>query len=320
MIAALAGGVGGAKLAHGLYSALAPDSLAVVVNTGDDFDLYGLRIMPDADTMLYTLAGIANPETGWGVAGDAQAALEMLRRYGEETWFQLGDRDFATHILRTQRLRVGWTPTRVLAAFVAALGVRARLLPMCDDPVATLVRTPAGELEFQEYFVRRRQADAVLGVRFAGIEAARPSDDVRAALAQANAIIFCPSNPIVSIGPILALPGLRDLLGAAAAPKVAVSPIVGGRALRGPADRMLSGLGIEVSPFGVAQLYRGLLGGMVIDRVDAGDAPRIEALGMRVHVTETVMQTVADRVRLAEDVLHFAQELASDVSERRAAQ
>ncbi len=317
MIAALAGGVGGAKLAHGLYSALAPDSLTVVVNTGDDFDLYGLHIMPDADTVLYTLAGIANPETGWGVVGDAQAALEMLRRYGEETWFQLGDRDFATHILRTQRLRAGWTPTRVLAAFTAALGVRARLLPMSDDSVATLVRTPAGELEFQEYFVRRRQADAVLGVRFAGIETARPSEDVRAALARADAIIFCPSNPIVSIGPILALPGLRDLLGAAVAPKVAVSPIVGGRALRGPADRMLSGLGIEVSPFGVAQLYRGLLGGMVIDRVDADAAPRIEALGMRVLVTETVMQAVPDRVRLAEDVLHFAQELAR---ERRAAQ
>src|SRR5258707_4382297 len=199
MIAALAGGVGGAKLAHGLYSALAPDSLTVVVNTGDDFDMYGLHIMPDADTVLYTLAGIANPETGWGVAGDAQAALEMLRRYGEETWFQLGDRDFATHILRTQRLRLGWTPTRVLAAFTAALGVRARLLPMSDDSVATLVRTPAGGVGVQGDFVRRRQADAVLGVRLARIEKARAGEDRGAAPAAGGAIHFCPSKPSVRL-------------------------------------------------------------------------------------------------------------------------
>lgn len=308
-IVALAGGVGGAKLAHGLYRRLAPDTLSVVVNTGDDFELYGLRISPDADTVLYTLAGLANPQTGWGIEGDTFDTLDMLKRLGEETWFLLGDRDFATHILRTQRLRAGETLTGVLAAYIRALAVRARLLPMSDDPVATIVRTPAGELAFQDYFVRRHQADDVLGVRFAGIEQARPTPVVVEAIRAADAIVFCPSNPIVSIGPILAVPGMRELLREAPAPKVAVSPIVGGQALRGPADRMLTGLGYESSSFAVASLYRDVLAGMVIDHQDAADAPRIEALGMRVLVTETIMSDVAARERLAGEVLRFAEEL-----------
>jgi LPPG:FO 2-phospho-L-lactate transferase len=308
MIVALAGGVGGAKLAQGLYAELPPDQLTVVINTGDDFDLYDLRIAPDADTVLYTLAGLANPETGWGVVGDTTATLAQLRAYGEETWFQLGDRDFATHVLRTHRLRAGWSPTRVLGAFARALGLRAALLPMCDEAVATVVDTLAGELAFQEYFVRRRQRDEVRGVRFDGIERARVSVEVRAALGQAEAVIFCPSNPIVSIGPILAVPRMRELLRSLPAPKIAVSPIVGGRALKGPADRMLSGLGHEVSPFGVATLYRDLLGGMVLDTADAAHAERIRALGMRVLVTETVMGGLADRRRLAAEVLRFARE------------
>jgi LPPG:FO 2-phospho-L-lactate transferase len=215
MLLALAGGVGGAKLADGLYASLAPDELSVIVNTGDDFDLYDLHISPDADTVLYTLAGLANAETGWGIAGDTFETLGMLRRYGDDTWFQLGDRDFATHVLRTQRLRAGWTPTRVLAAFAETLGVRAALLPMSDDPVATLVRTPSGELAFQDYFVRRHHTDEVLGVRFAGIEEARMTPEARAAIASAEVIVFCPSNPIVSIGPILSVPGMRDKIAAA---------------------------------------------------------------------------------------------------------
>ena len=315
-VVALAGGVGGAKLAQGLYLTQPPDTLAVVVNTGDDFDLYDLRICPDADTVLYTLAGLANPETGWGVAGDTFATLEMLRRYGEEGWFLLGDRDFATHIARTRRLRAGHSLTETLAALTRALDVRADILPMTDASVPTLVHTSAGEMSFQEYFVHRRQSDDVLGVRFAGIEQARPTEAVRQALAAAEAILFCPSNPIVSIGPILAVPGMRELLRGARAPIVAVSPIVAGRALRGPADRMLAGLGHDASALGVARLYREVVRGMVIDRADAAQAPEIEALGLRVLVTQTVMQTTADRQRLAEETLAFAQSIGT-IAERQ---
>jgi LPPG:FO 2-phospho-L-lactate transferase len=310
MIVALAGGVGGAKLAHGLMLAAPEDPLAVVVNTGDDFELFGLRISPDLDTVLYTLAGLANPQTGWGLAGDTFATLEMLERYGGETWFRLGDHDFATHLRRTERLRAGQTPTQVAAELAEALGVRARLLPMCDEPVATLVETPAGVLAFQDYFVRRRQADAVQGVRFAGIERARVTDAVQAACQAAELIVFCPSNPLVSIGPVLAVPGMRAALAAVRAPKVAVSPIVGGRALRGPADKMLAGLGHEVSALGVARLYRGLIQGMVIDRIDADQRSAIEALDMRVLVTGAVMASDADRRRLAAEVVAFGRELA----------
>ena len=309
MIVALAGGVGGAKLAHGLCLALAPERLAVVINTGDDFDLYGLRISPDADTVLYTLAGIANPETGWGIAGDSFAALDMLRRYGDDAWFRLGDRDLATHLRRTELLRAGRRPTEALDELAVALGVRARLLPMADEPVATVVTTPDGELAFQDYFVRRGHRDPVNGVHFAGIAEARPTAEARAALAEAETVIFCPSNPIVSIGPILAVPGMRALVRAAPGPRIAVSPIVAGRALKGPADAMLAALGHESSAYAVAALYRDLLDGMVIDRQDAAQAARIEGLGMRVLVTDTIMRSEEDRRRLAADVLHFAEEM-----------
>lgn len=317
-ITALAGGVGGAKLAQGFYTLLAPDELSVVLNTGDDFELYGLRISPDADTVLYTLAGLANPETGWGVRDDTFTTLDMMRHYGDDPWFLLGDRDFATHILRTQRLRSGQTLTDVLASFTAALGVRARLLPMADTPVATRVRTPAGELAFQEYFVHRHHADDVLGVTFEGIEAARPTPGVEAAVRTADAIIFCPSNPIVSIGPILSVPGMRALIQAAQVPRVAVSPIVGGRALRGPADRMLAGLGHGATALGVASLYRGLLDGFVIDSEDEMLAEPIAALGMRVLVTRTVMGVFDDRRRLAEDVVRFVDDLRATRGEAKA--
>ncbi|MEO7000958.1 MAG: 2-phospho-L-lactate transferase [Ktedonobacterales bacterium] len=306
MIVALAGGVGGARLAHGLYRALPPDTLTVVVNTGDDFERYGLRICPDADTVLYTLAELANSATGWGIAGDTTAALDMLKRYGDDAWFWLGDRDLATHLLRTEHLRAGQPLTKVMQSLAAALGVRAALLPMSDEPVATLVNTPDGELAFQEYFVRRQHQDTVLGARFDGIEQAHIPNAARAAIQEAEAIIFCPSNPIVSIGPILAVPGMRDLLRQAAAPKVAASPLIGGKALKGPADRMLTDLGYESSAVGVATLYRDLLQGMVIDEADAHDAPRIEALSMRVLVTQTVMRDTTDRERLARETLAFA--------------
>jgi LPPG:FO 2-phospho-L-lactate transferase len=309
MIVALAGGVGGAKLAHGLYHLADRDSLAVIVNTADDFDLYNLRVCPDADTVFYTLAGIANEDTGWGIAGDTWETLSALRRYGEDTWFSLGDRDFATHILRTQRLRSGWRLTEVLASMTAALEMSARILPMSDDPVATLVHTQSGELAFQDYFVRRHHADDVLGVRFLGIEEAALSPEVRSAVQGADTIVFCPSNPIVSIGPILAIAGMRPLLASAAAPTIAVSPIVSGHALRGPADKMLAGLGYSPSCVAVAQLYQDLIDGFVIDSLDGALAPEIEALGIQVLVTDTIMRQTPDRLRLAGEVLEFADRL-----------
>lgn len=312
MIVALAGGVGGAKLAHGLYRVLPPHALTVIINTADDFMLFGLHISPDSDTVMYTLAGIANPQTGWGIAGDTFATLEMLRRYGLDTWFLLGDRDFATHIRRTELLRAGLPLSMVIATLARALGVQATLLPMCNEPVATLVDTPAGRLEFQEYFVHRHHTDPVQGVTFAGIHEARVPDAVAAAIASADAIIFCPSNPIVSIGPILAVPGMRDLIRRARAPRVAVSPIVAGRALRGPADHMLASLGYDVSPFGVAELYRDLLQGMVIDSADADQERRIARLGIQVLVTRTIMENEADRQRLAQEVLAFSRQLAHE--------
>lgn len=310
MIVALAGGVGGAKLAHGLALAAPDDELRVVINTADDFELFGLRISPDLDTVMYTLAGLANPDTGWGIAGDTFEGLDMLGRYGEETWFRIGDRDLATHVARTHRLREGDTLTRVTVQLASAIGVRARLLPMCDEPVATMVDTPDGELGFQDYFVRRRQTDEVRGVRFVGIESASLAQEVRETCAAAEVIVLCPSNPIVSIGPILAVPGMREALVSSAAPKVAVSPIVGGRALKGPADRMLQNLGHEVSPLGVARLYQGLIHGMVIDQVDDDLRRPIEELGIRTLATDTVMRTVEGRRHLAHEVLTFARGLA----------
>jgi len=306
-VVAVAGGVGGAKLAHGLYRALPPDSLTVIGNTADDLTRYGLHISPDLDTVMYTLAGLANTVTGWGVAGDTFTALNTLARYDTDAaWFQLGDADFATHIWRTNHLHAGETLTEVTAGMLRALGVRARLLPMCDERVATLVETPEGWLEFQDYFVRRRHALPVSAVRFEGIEEAQVTADVMDALATADIIVFCPSNPLVSIGPILAVPGLRDALTASHAIKIGVSPIIGGKALKGPADQMLAGQGVEVSAYGVASGYIGLLDGFVIDDADAADAERIQALGIATWVGNTVMQSDDDREALAKIVYDFA--------------
>jgi LPPG:FO 2-phospho-L-lactate transferase len=304
-VVALAGGVGGAKLAAGLQSVLPAGDLSVVVNTADDFDLWGLHICPDLDTVVYTLAGIANPETGWGIAGESFETLNMLGRYGEDTWFKLGDRDLATHVLRTDRLRSGETLTEVTAGLAGAMGVQSSVLPMSDYPVSTILETPEGRLEFQEYFVRRGQKDAVLGVELRGIGDARPSREVLAAISGADAIVLCPSNPVVSVSPILALPGMWEVLAESSAPKVAVSPIVGGRALKGPADKMLLSLGHEVSATGVAAMYAGLVDGMVVDTVDAGERAGIEEIGMRVLVTGSVMRDAEDRARLALETLEF---------------
>lgn len=312
-VVALAGGVGGAKLAHGFQIALAqPANLTVIGNTADDFDLYGLHICPDLDTVLYTLAGLANPATGWGIAGDTFATLEMVGRYTGQPWFKLGDRDFATHIVRTERLRRGESLSTVTAALARAIGVNAAIVPMSDEPVATMIDTPEGRLDFQQYFVGRRHADEVIGVHFAGVDAAHPAQEALGALAHADTIVFCPSNPIVSIGPILAVPGMREALAAARAPKVAVSPIVGGQALKGPAAQMLASLGHEVSAAGVAAIYAGIIDGLIIDRLDEALAPRVAALGMQVHVTETIMRSDDDRAELARESLAFAQAIAAD--------
>ena len=317
-VVVLAGGYGGAKLSHGVALAAsarepAPE-LTVIVNTGDDLELHGLLVCPDLDTVLYTLAGLANEETGWGVRDETWSAAEMLARYGAPTWFRLGDRDFGTHIMRMHRLRTGARLTTVEAELVEALGVRARLLPMSDDRVRTELRIDEGWLAFQDYFVRRHHEDAVHEIRFTGIDSARPTPEVLAAIADAERILFAPSNPFVSIGTILVLPGVVEALAAARAPIVAVSPLIGGAAVRGPADRMFVSLGGEASALGVGrryvERYPGLLDGLVIDEVDAGQADALRALGLAVRVAPTLMLTTEDRCRLALEVLAFADQLA----------
>ena len=309
-VVALAGGVGGAKLADGLARCVPGDGLSIVVNSADDFWHHGLRICPDLDTVMYTLAGLANPATGWGIAGDTRATLDALTRLGQDPWFLVGDQDFATHILRTEWLRQGQSLTSVTGKLAAALGIHTRILPMTDAPVATRLRTAEGTLDFQDYFVARRQTDDVLGVEFAGMNAATVTPVVLDALRQADVIVFCPSNPIVSIGPILAVPGIRETLAASSAPKIAVSPIVGGKALKGPADRMLATLGYDVSAVGVAKVLAGVVDVLVIDEVDAALVPSIEATGMNALVTGTVMRDRDDRRRLAETVLAAAVQAA----------
>ena len=304
-VVALAGGVGGAKLAEGLQACVG-ERLAVVVNTGDDCVRHGLLVMPDHDTVLYNLAGIEQVAWGWGIEGDTHIVMEQLGTYGEETWFSLGDRDLALHIARTASVRAGARVTEACLAAQASLGIAGRILPMTDLSVATEVRTADGWLEFQEYFVHQRQAPDVLELRFAGIETAAPTPEVLAAFDGAAAIILCPSNPLVSVGPILRVPGMRASIAAARARGVhvaAVSPIIGGRALKGPADRMLATLGFESSAVGVARLYADLVDVFVMDTVDADAAPVVEALGLHPLVTDTIMADDASRARLAAEVL-----------------
>ncbi|MCS6801656.1 MAG: 2-phospho-L-lactate transferase [Chloroflexota bacterium] len=303
MYVTLAGGVGAARFLAGLTAVVPPEQVVAIVNTGDDLTLYGLAISPDIDTVLYTLSGRVDPERGWGIAGDTTIVLDALAALGEQTTFRLGDRDLATHLFRTSLLHAGKTLTEVTALLAERLGVRARILPMADEPVRTIVQTPAGELAFQEYFVTRGQQDDVLGLRYAGAETARPTPAVREAIASAHALIIAPSNPFVSIGTILAVPGMREAIAASPATKVAISPIVGGRALKGPADKMLVTLGHEPSALGVARLYRDLVDLFVLDTLDASLAPAVEALGLRVLVTNTIMRGPQERAQLARAVL-----------------
>ena len=306
----LAGGVGGARLAHGLTLALPDDGaptpdggLTVVVNVGDDTERHGLLVSPDLDTVMYTLAGLNDETRGWGLTGETYTTLDQLARLGEDTWFTLGDRDLATHVVRTAALREGRPLHAVTARLATSLGVRARLLPVTDDRLRTLVDTPSGRVAFQEYFVHRQHADAVLGVELDGADAARPAPGVLDAVAGADLLVVAPSNPFLSVEPVLAVPGVRDAVLASPARRVAVSPIVGGQAIKGPAAQILETLGHEVSALGVARLYAGLVDVMVVDDADAALAGPIRDLGVEVLVTDTIMGGAAGRERLARDLL-----------------
>jgi LPPG:FO 2-phospho-L-lactate transferase len=298
-VVALAGGVGAARFLDGLARTLAPEKLFIIGNTGDDAEIYGLHICPDLDTVTYTLAGLADPRRGWGIRGDSFRGLEALGRLGGETWFQLGDRDLATHLYRSQRLREGATLTEVTSEIAAALGVRSSIVPMSDDRVRTRICTAAGELEFQTYFVKRRARDKVGGLRFEGAEKAEPSPSVLQAIGQAEAIIVCPSNPFISIGPILAIRGMREALARRRERVVAISPIVGGRALKGPAAAMMKSMRSRASAAEVAKMYADFVSVFVLDDIDRKQAGEVTSLGLRPVVTNTVMAGLRERKALA---------------------
>jgi len=309
MITALAGGVGAARFLQGLVKLIPEEDLTVIVNTGDDIELHGLYLSPDPDIVMYTLAGIVDEEKGWGIKGDTFNCLEMLRRYGYETWFNLGDRDLATHISRTYLLESGYKLSQVTARLSQALGLRARILPMSDERLETIVVTDKGRINFQEYLVKRGAQDRVVGVEFEGVEEVYPAPGVLDSILDSEAVIVCPSNPIVSIGTILSIRGVRDALRETKARIVAVSPIVGGAPIKGPAGKLMQGLGLEVSAYGVAASYRDFLDAFVMDDVDKGEKPRIEALGLEVAVTNTIMRSLQDKVQLAKAVLDLTRKL-----------
>ncbi len=303
----LAGGVGAARFLRGLVEVVPPEQVTVVVNTGDDYELWGLHVSPDLDINLYTLADAIHPQRGWGLAGDTFNVLRAMERYTDQTWFQLGDRDLATQLFRSQRLRAGSTLTAVTGELVAQWGLRLTLLPMSDDKIATHIDTPDGAMHFQEYLVKRGAKDRILGVRYIGAEAARPAPGVLEAIRAARAILLPPSNPVVSIGTIMAVPGVREALEARAAPCVAVSPIIGGRTVKGPADRMLQAAGFQVSPAGVARFYGDLLDGFVIDDADAAMVADLMSSRRRVVAMDTLMTSTAKAVRVARMTVELAE-------------
>ena len=318
MITALAGGVGAARLLRGLVRVVAPTDITAVVNTGDDTELHGLHISPDLDTVTYTLAGLNDDKRGWGLAEETWGVMESLERLGGETWFSLGDRDLATHLYRTQRLSDGATLSQVTSEITRSLGVPIRLVPMSDDPVRTRLTLKDGpEVSFQDYFVRLRHSVAVESVRFAGADVAAPAPGVLAAIAEADTVVVCPSNPIVSIGPLLAVPGLADELAARRPHVVAVSPIIAGAALKGPADRLLAELGHESTVVGVARVYRDVVGTLVVDEADAASADAVEACGVRCVVAPTVMHTPEDAAALASLLLDAGRASGTARSGRR---
>lgn len=311
MITALAGGVGAARFLTGLVRVIPEEELTVIVNTGDDIEFYGLHISPDIDIVAYTLAGIVDEEKGWGLRGDTFRCLKTLAGYGYETWFNLGDKDLATHLHRTGLLRKGLTLSEATDKIRRALGLKVRILPMTDDKFETWVETDAGTMHFQEYFVRRRTENKVLGVKFLGEEAASPASGVIDAILGSDLVIVCPSNPIVSIGTILSVKGIREALRRSRARRIAISPIVGGAPIKGPADKLMRGLGLEVSSYSVAFLYKDFLDLFVLDTADEDEKKRIEELGIKVIVTNTVMKSLEDKVELAKIVLAEAEKIDS---------
>lgn len=310
-IFALAGGVGGARMVDGLVQCFG-EAVQVIVNTGDDFTHLGFPICPDLDTVMYTLAGVANPEQGWGLAGETTAFLDQMKRLGGPSWFLLGDRDLATHALRREMLGQGMPLSAVTRELCQRLNVTTALMPMSDDAVRTEIESQGKHLAFQDYFVRLRADVPVSGIRFAGAETAQPSAPLRAAMAdvrEVEAVVICPSNPYLSIDPIMAVPGLRDWLTGIDAPVVAVSPIIAGAAVKGPAARLMADLGADVSALGIARHYRGLIDGLLIDEADAGHAAAIAAEGITAHVAPILMRTREDRARVAQAALDFARGL-----------
>jgi LPPG:FO 2-phospho-L-lactate transferase len=314
-VLAISGGIGGAKLALGLYRVLAADTLTVVCNTGDDFHHLGLHVSPDVDTVLYTLAGIANRELGWGREGETWTFMQALEAMGGETWFRLGDGDLALHVERTRRLAAGESLSAVMDEVRRRLGVRARIVPMCDEPVPTLVHTARGTLPFQEYFVKLRCEPAVTGFTYHGAEHARAAPGLLAALASEalRAVVICPSNPFISVDPVLAVPGVREALEACAAPVVAVSPVIGGRAVKGPTAKMMRELSLPVSAGGVARHYGSLLDGYVLDVADAAQS---QGLGLPCRHAATLMRDDEDKRALARTVLEFAEQLSGSPTRR----
>jgi len=305
MITALAGGVGAAKFLQGLVQVVPEKEVVVVVNTGDDIELYGLHVSPDLDIIMYTLAGIVDEEKGWGIRGDTFHCLETLGKYGHETWFKLGDRDLATHIYRTHLLKNRLSLSEVTDRLCQALGLSVKILPMTNDRFTTKIVTDKGTMHFQEYLVKRGAQDKVLNVVFEGAQEAQPSSEVIGSLLNSDMVIICPSNPVVSIGTILSVKNVRNTLKETRARVVAISPIVGGRPIKGPADKLMQGLKLDVSAYSVAKLYQDFLDAFIIDRMDEAEKEHIESLGVQTIATNTVMKTLEDKVQLAKVVLEY---------------
>lgn len=299
LITVLAGGVGAARFLQGLVKVIPEKEITAIVNTGDDIELYGLHISPDLDIIMYTLAGIVDEEKGWGIRGDTFCCLQALSKYGCETWFKLGDRDLATHIHRTYLLKSGLSLSDATNKLRRSLGLEMKLLPMTNDKFETYITTDKGTIHFQEYLVKRGAQDKVIDVVFKGAEKAQPAPEVVDSILNAEAIIVCPSNPIVSIGTILSIKDVRNSLRETRAKVVAISPIVGGAPVKGPADKLMQGLGLEVSAYSVAYLYRDFLDVFILDNMDRAEKERVERLGLHAIVTNTVMKSLPDKVRLA---------------------
>jgi len=305
LITVLAGGVGAARFLQGLVKIVPEEEITVIVNTGDDIQLYGLHISPDLDIVTYTLAGIVDKEKGWGIDQDTFHCLEMLKEYGQETWFNLGDKDFATHVYRTCLLKQGLSLSESTNKICQVLGLRLTIMPMTNDKFETRIVTDKGNLHFQEYLVKGHAKDNVINVLFEGLEKAKPAPGVINSISNAHLIVVSPSNPIVSIGTILSINNVRDALRKTKAKVVAITPIVGGAPIKGPADKLMKGLGLEVSAYSVARLYQDFLDAFILDHVDQNEKKRIEQLGLHVIVTNTIMKTQEDKVKLANTVLRL---------------